>query len=165
MHFLILFLLISSVNSYDNASESFDNQIITESNNESLYLGTHLATSACAYVTSLSVILLSFALDEYVGKNKSFTVSTNSHLDLLCRSFPSIVGVITGAWIFYKAPQWTDTYIIKKKDKRTFSQNMTAFFSRIILNYPLGVIFGEVCNKETKVKIAPKFLFLYFLIS
>lgn len=150
MHFLLLFLFITSLNSYDSVDENLDNQINYQSNNESLHLGTHLATGACSYVTSLSVILLSFVLDEFVAKNKSFTISKNPCADFLCRSLPSIVGIIIGVWIFYKAPQWTDTYIIKKKDKRTFTQNMATFLSRIVWNYPLGVILGEICNNNFK---------------
>lgn len=162
MHFLLLFLLISSINSYDDVNENIDNQINYQSNSESLCLGTHLATGACSYVASISVILLSFLAGEIIAKNN---ITESKDVNFISRALPSLIGIITGAWIFYKAPQWTDTYILKKKNERTFTQNMTAFFSRIVLNYPLGVIFGEVCNKETKVNISPKFLFFYFLIS
>ncbi len=147
MHYALLFLFISFANSHDYVNENTDNQIIKQSNDESLYLGTHLATGACSYVTSLSVILLSLVVGEIIAKKN---ISEYKDVNLMSSALPPLIGIITGAWIFYKSPQWTDTYIIKKKDTRTFTQNMATFLSRIVWNYPLGVILGEICNDNFK---------------
>ncbi|MCL5875637.1 MAG: hypothetical protein M1114_04145 [Candidatus Dependentiae bacterium] len=61
----------------------------------------------------------------------------------LTRLIASTSMLITGGLIFYKSPQWTDTYLLKKENKRSFRQNFYVLLNRIFFKYPFGILTGE----------------------
>lgn len=56
---------------------------------------------------------------------------------------PALLGGISGLFIIYKTPQWTDRYHLKNKKERSLKQNIFVFFNRILLPYPFGILTGE----------------------
>ncbi len=66
---------------------------------------------------------------------------------------PMLAGLIAGYYIFYKTPQWTDTYLLKINTLRTTKQNLISSACRL-LPWPVGVWIGEYYVRKDAQKVA-----------
>lgn len=56
----------------------------------------------------------------------------------------AIIGSLACIYIYYKTPQWTDTYALGYKRERTTSQNIVTLLSRAFIPLPIvNVVAGE----------------------
>lgn len=88
------------------------------------YFATHLATGALAY-----------------GANLAFTEALDKRPDDKVAGFIIAWCAICVAW---KIPQWTDRLMGIKRE-RDFANNLTSFFIRTFVPYPLGTLTSELC--------------------
>lgn len=56
----------------------------------------------------------------------------------------SVAGCVAAFYIYYKTPEWTDTYFLERGNGRTTGQNIATLLTRTMFPlWPLGVIAGE----------------------
>jgi len=63
----------------------------------------------------------------------------------------SAVGCMAAVYIYYKTPEWTDTYLLERGQGRTVGQNMATMLTRLLPLWPLGVVAGEYLVYEDDV--------------
>lgn len=54
-----------------------------------------------------------------------------------------ITSIAAGLYVFYKTPQWTDTYILKSDKIHMPRQHLINQFIRAVVTYPIGGVVGE----------------------
>lgn len=73
-----------------------------------------------------------------------YGAARHNPISLLAGVAVGAAGIGTSAYMFYKAPQWTDTYLLGYTSERTTQQNIVSLASNIIIQpFPLGVWAGE----------------------
>lgn len=74
----------------------------------------------------------------------SYGIAKDNSVPVVVGAAAGTVGIGTGSYMFYKAPQWTDTYFLGYKSERTTKQNIVSLLSNIFIQpFPLGVWAGE----------------------
>jgi hypothetical protein len=64
----------------------------------------------------------------------------------------AITGCAAAFYIYYKTPEWTDTYVLERGNGRTMGQNIATLLTRLLLPlWPLGVVAGEYLVYEDDV--------------
>lgn len=56
---------------------------------------------------------------------------------------PGALGILTGLYVFYKTPQWTDDYLGYQKE-RTTKQNIASSLIRYLCKFPYGSAIAEI---------------------
>ncbi len=54
----------------------------------------------------------------------------------------------SAGFVFYKLPQWTDTYLLELPTKRRTVQNIISLLMRLSIPFPFGSLLSEIIIKE-----------------
>lgn len=127
---LMLMILLSTVFTKTQTQETYK---ITPLR----YYCTHLSTNI---LSLFAMVPFAMCLEETVTKEKDPLIK-------MIASFIMAGWTIGGAVVFYKTPQWTDTYILKLPTHRTTVQNVFSACIRLLI-FPLGSLLSEIIIKE-----------------
>lgn len=148
-------LLASPLSWAGHAADNLDGGI--EKTKKELNYRKHILTGTAAYGTLLGSAYIGSQLGAYVIDKDIATwlhrvlkvdiplgAGGMSKVKLLFATglTPIILTVAAGLYVLYKTPQWTDTYVLKKDDKRTMPQNIITFLNRLFVPF-FGIITGE----------------------
>ncbi len=100
------------------------------------HYATHIATDIGSRVAAVATIL--------TGALTASAFDQKQPVGQLLGSTAILTGLAAGFYTIYKAPQWTDKYILDYKNERNGGQNLLTFVCRIFLPVPLGTILGEL---------------------
>lgn len=162
LKFIIVASFIANF-TYVKADEVADKlNIIIEDHEIMKQLGVHCVTGGIASVgfatsvfagTLLGDFLLRNGTATWIGRQLGITPENMRCDDInIIRATlftPYILSLIAGSYLMYKTPQWTDTYLLKVKERRTTKENIVVLLSRQ-LPWPLGIFTGEYLAKEIK---------------
>lgn len=102
------------------------------------HTATHMATAHSALIAQIALMILAAELTRKILKN------SNSELSYpFAPVYASIAGCLTGLYIQYKTPQWTDEYLLKLERKRSTPKNVIELLSKLVIPFPIATLLEE----------------------
>jgi hypothetical protein len=87
-----------------------------------------------------------------IGTGVAIAGTANSDAGQVLGALCVPTGALAAFYIYYKTPEWTDTYFLERGNGRTTGQNIATLLTRVILPiWPLGVVAGEYLVYEDDV--------------
>ena len=122
-----LFLICSLLLSFSIFSVEYKKPLCSKTK----YYSVHAITGSIAQIMCYQMLFYNCKAMHYLGMNKAIGS------DLFY-----FFGIIPGAYLVYKTPQWTDTYILRLQRKRSTKNKFKNFVLRL-LPLPWGPLLGE----------------------
>lgn len=106
------------------------------------HYGVHAATGFAAMFVAVVSFVAGAAVSHVANPGILNRIRTHQYFEFR-EAGPIVAGMVAGVYCIYKTPQWTDTYVLGCKDKRTDKQNVITFINRVLIPVPFGVLAGE----------------------